>query len=307
MRFALIDCGTNTFHLLIVERKTDGSIIKLFATKAAVKLGAGGILKNRIETKPFIRGIKALTVFRKYLDKYQVNKLVAFGTAALRSAKNGNEFISEAWKRCRIKIELISGAREAALIYQGVTLAMKPGEGVSLIIDIGGGSTEFILCDEKKILWKKSFPLGAALLLEMFPPSDPISKDEISKINAHYTKMLQPLFQACRRIPPQRLIGSSGSFDTFAEMIVANSATPDILEGKTSYKFKLRDYNAIHRVLVASTTAERMNMKGLVKMRVDMIVMATLQLTFVLKNLKLRNMYLSTYALKEGMLKELVG
>lgn len=302
MKFAIIDCGTNTFHLMISEVQKDGSVKQLHKSKAVVKLAEGGILTKHINEIPFQRGINALKNFRKEMDAFGVKKSTAFGTAALRNAKNGKDFTKEAWKQCRIKPELITGSREAKLIYKGVRQAIDFQDGISLVMDIGGGSTEFILFNERKLLWKKSFPLGAALLLELFHPSDPVAKSEVNKINNHLNQVLQPLFAAVEKWKPVRLIGASGSFETFEEMINIKNAVKQ--HPGTSYHFKLSEYNKVHRELIASTTAERMNMKGLVKMRVDMIVMATLQLTFVLRKLKVRKMYLSRYALKEGMLSE---
>ncbi|MEP7265842.1 MAG: phosphatase [Bacteroidota bacterium] len=306
MKFAIIDCGTNTFHLMIAETQKDGSVKQIHKSKAVVKLAEGGILKKHINEIPFQRGIKALLSFRKKMDTYGVTKSIAFGTAALRSAKNGKDFINQAWKQSRIKLQLITGSREAALIYKGVLLAIKPETGISLIMDIGGGSTEFILFNEKKLLWKKSFPLGAALLLEMFPSSDPITKSEVKKINAHLSQILQPLFKATEKWKPVRMIGASGSFETFEEIIHVKKSSVEQQNETTSYQFSRSEYNKVHKELMASTTAERINMKGLVKMRVDMIVMATLQLTFVLRKLNVRKMYLSRYALKEGMLSEYI-
>jgi exopolyphosphatase/guanosine-5'-triphosphate,3'-diphosphate pyrophosphatase len=305
MRFAIIDCGTNTFHLLIAER-INGSVKTIYKTKQAVKLGEGGILNKIILPEPYQRGLAALASFRKKIDGYNIKEVIAYGTAALRTAKNGKAFVADAWNTCRIKPELISGSREAALIYKGVSMAVPPKDGVSLIMDIGGGSTEFILCNEKKILWKKSFPAGAALLLEKFNPSNPLTATEHKAILKWHDELLQPLFQSAKKWKPERLIGSSGSFDTFAEMILLHASDGlNALKGKTSYQFRMDEYCAVHNVLLHSTTEERMNMKGLVKMRVDMIVMGTIQLSFVLKKLNIKSMYLSRYALKEGMLKEI--
>ncbi len=175
------------------------------------------------------------------------------------------------------------------------------GDEKSLIIDIGGGSTELVICNQKNIFWKHSFELGAALLLEKLKPSDPITIEEINKLNAYLDKELAILFEAIKKYVPARLIGSSGSFDTFAEMIlVQNNKSP--LGKRISYEFYMEDYFNVHQRLIKSTTQQRMQMKGLIKMRVDMIVLASSLLTFVLKKTDIKKMTLSAYALKEGML-----
>lgn len=306
MQFAIIDCGTNTFHLMIAERNSHGETKVIYKTKSVVKLGEGGIVSNTIQPVPFERGLNALGEFRKKIDDFQVKNITVYGTAALRNAKNGKDFIKEAWLRHRIKPDLITGSREAELIYKGVRTAVPFEEGVSLIMDIGGGSTEFILCNEKRILWEKSFKAGAALMLEKFHPSDPLTAKELRTINKWYQEIFQPLLEAAKKFSPSRLIGSSGSFDTFAEMILYRlDGNLSKLKNRTDYTFKMSDYRSVHKQLLFSTTAERMKMKGLIKMRVDMIVMSSLQLNFILRKLKIKHMILSRYALKEGVLSEL--
>ena len=304
MKIAIIDCGTNTFHLMIVELhgKNDSRIV--FKTKFAVKLGQGGITKNIISKEPFERGILALQQFSKRIVLHKAEMVIAVATAAVRGAKNSDQFIQQAKVRAGINIQLINGNREAELIYYGVREALDLGDQPSLIVDIGGGSTEFIICNKHKVFWQKSFSLGAALLLEKLKPVDPIHTIEIEKLNSFLERELKPLFKACGLHRPSTLVGSSGSFETFAEMIAFQKGNTEHTMTKTAYRFSMFDYGKIHRKLLLSTTAERMKMKGLVKMRVDMIVLASLLLTFVLSKTGIKKMKLSTYALKEGILAE---
>lgn len=306
MRIAIIDCGTNTFHLLIVNINAKRKFKKIFKTKAVVKLGEAGITKQFISEIPFKRGINALKRFASKIAEHNVDMIYAYATAALRKAKNGKEFIEEAEKQTEIKIQLITGKREAELIYYGVREAVKLGEEKSLVMDIGGGSVEFIICNQIKIFWKHSFELGAALLLEKLKPSDPITPEEIKKLHDYIGKILLPLFNACNKFKPVKLIGSSGSFDTFAEMIVSRQGNPSVGNRK-SYVFTMEDYYSVHQQLIHSTTEERMQMKGLIKMRVDMIVLASLLLTFVLGQTGISQMTLSAYALKEGILADIIN
>ena len=304
MRIAIIDCGTNTFHLLIVEKST-GSIFKeLFKTKSNVKLGENGITSGYISKEPFHRGIEALKSFKRIIDNFQVIEVIAFATAAIRNAGNAKDFIYAANEEAGISIEVISGDKEAELIYRGVRKAVDLGDNKSLIMDIGGGSSEFIIANSSSIFWKKSFKLGASLLLEKFRPSDPIQEQEIKSMYDYFVDYLSPLMQACQEFQPKTLIGSSGSFETFSEMIWKKSSSVNYPEDQTSYLFKFSDYINLHQELVRSTLAERRAMKGLVHMRIEMIVIASLLLTFVLEKTGIMEMKLSTYALKEGILEE---
>jgi len=304
MRIAIIDLGTNTFNILLVQVADDKVCKTIFQTKIPVKLGEGGINSGFIAEIPFQRGIDALVQYKQIISQYAIDKVLAFATSAIRSASNGNEFVKVAKEKSGITIDVISGDREAELIYYGVRSAVKMSNETSLIIDIGGGSTEFIIGNKDTIFWKQSFLLGAARLLELFNPSDPILDTEVETVKNYLRNELQPLFQAVEKFPIVELIGSSGSFDSLAEMIAHRFYTPDILDNKTEYEFKLDDCIAIYDLIVKSTKAERLAMKGLVQMRVDMMVISSILVHFVVAEFGIKKMRLSTYSLKEGVLYE---
>lgn len=307
MKVAILDLGTNTFNIFIAELFPDKSFKKIYKSKIAVKLGEGGINSNHIEEKPFRRGIKALKQHRKTIKKFGVEKILAFATSAIRSASNGKDFIKAVKEKTGIEVQIISGDKEAELIYFGVRSAVKMNDLPSLIMDIGGGSTEFIIANKKEILWKQSFLLGAARLLEKFNPSDPIKKDEIQQIENYLEQELQPLYSAMKKIPAVELIGSSGSFDSLAEMIAYRFYDISILKGKTEYDFNFDDCEKMYEVILKSTTKERLHMKGLTKMRVDMMVVSAIFVDFIILRLGLKKMRLSKYSLKEGVLWELLN
>jgi exopolyphosphatase/guanosine-5'-triphosphate,3'-diphosphate pyrophosphatase len=306
MKIAVIDLGTNTFNILIVEISTDKSFEIIFQAKLPVKLGEGGINHNVIQPVPFQRGLDALRQHQKTIERFNVDKVYAFATSAVRDAENGNEFVEKLKMETGFDVNVIDGNQEAEYIYYGVCEAVEMGDYTSLIIDIGGGSTEFIIGNKNEIFWKQSFQLGAARLLEKFKPSDPISDQQIRDINSHLRKELVPLFDAVKKYPVTELIGSSGSFDSLAEMISYRFYQPEILEGRTEYVFNMSDYQAIYESILKSTKEERLHMKGLVEMRVDMIVVSSIIVQFVLTEFKLDKMRLSTYALKEGVLHTLL-
>ena len=305
-RIAVIDLGTNTFNLLIADVLNNTSKI-IYTTKIPVRLGQGGLSKNRIEQDAFERGIYALIKYRKLIDKHRVDRVFAFATSAIRGAINKNEFIEMAKEQAKINIEAITGEREADLIYKGVKHALKIGEQPELIMDIGGGSTEFIIANDKNLYWKYSFLLGVSRLMEKFNPSDPIKEEEVSTIENYLETELKPLFDALKQNPVNTLIGSSGSFDSFAEIISNKYHSTDILKDKTEYTFNLNECEVVFEEMLRSTKKERLAIKGLIEMRVDMIVLSALLVKFVLKKTGIKNMRLSTYSLKEGVMWELIN
>lgn len=300
MKTAIIDLGTNTFNLLIVEENTT-----LFKTKIAVKLGEGGITKGYIAEAPFQRGFEALKKHLQTIDKYQADRTLAFATSAIRSTRNGVDFVAKVKTELGLHIEVIDGNKEAELIYLGVKQALDLGDSNKLIIDIGGGSTEFIICNKKEIFWKQSFQLGAARLLERFQPQDPITSTEVKSIEGYLEDALTTLWTALQIFPCDTLVGSSGSFDTLANVIVHQFYDISILKGKTAFDFKLSDYYWLHEYFLKSNLEKRLKTPGMIRMRADMIVISSIFINYILKRQKIISMKLSTYALKEGIMKTL--
>jgi exopolyphosphatase/guanosine-5'-triphosphate,3'-diphosphate pyrophosphatase len=305
--FAILDLGTNTFHLLIFTADAKGGWNKILHRRITVKLGQGGIHKNEIAAVPYRRGLKALEKFREYMYKYDIKRVQTFGTAALRHAANGKQFIKDAERLHRISIKLISGDQEAGYILQGVRQAVDMTLCKSLIMDIGGGSVEFIIANHNNIYYKQSFKLGAALLLEQFHPSEPVKRNEVEAFHQHFDSVLKPLFSAIQKHKPEMLIGSAGSFESFASMISHLFPESGSHYGKKSHIIKLKHYNALHKLILSSTRTERKQMPGLIKMRVDMIVMAAVLFNYVLRKSGIKEIRMSAYSLKEGAVWEMIN
>jgi exopolyphosphatase / guanosine-5'-triphosphate,3'-diphosphate pyrophosphatase len=306
MRIAIIDLGTNTFNLLVADITDKDHFKSVFSTKVAVKLGEGGIVKKVISPAAFQRGINALLTHRAIIAKLNVAKTIAFATSAIRSSSNGKQFVEAAKKQAGIDITVISGEKEAELIFKGVNLALDIGTEPSLILDIGGGSNEFIIGVKDNMLWKQSFDIGVARMLGEFMPSDPITPEEITRIQDHLRKVLHPLFEAVKKYPVKELIGSSGSFDTFTEMIAYRFYDINMLKGKTEFVFDMGQYQQIHEQLIRSDRKEREATKGIIELRLDMIVIAAITVRFILDELNIKAMRMSTYALKQGVLAEVM-
>jgi exopolyphosphatase / guanosine-5'-triphosphate,3'-diphosphate pyrophosphatase len=307
MRIAVIDLGTNTFNLLVAEVNTFNHYRILYNTKSPVMLGKGGINKNIITPDAMERGIATLGRYLHKITSFGCEHIYAYATSAVRSADNGKEFTQRVKNEIGIDVHVISGDKEAELIYHGVKLGTRIKDEVSVIMDIGGGSTEFIICNKHQIFWKKSFEVGAARILDRFQPSDPITLSQVNQIESFFEENLSELFEAINHHQASTLIGSSGSFDTFAEMIAHKFYEPQQVEGITEYEFYINDFHYIHRQLLKSNRDERLRTAGLIPMRVDMIVIASIFVNFMLQKCAFSKMKLSTYSLKEGVLNKLLS
>lgn len=167
-------------------------------------------------------------------------------------------------------------------------------------MDIGGGSVEFILCDAENLIWKKSYNIGAARLMQQFLKSDPISDEDKSAILFHIQNELTDLFTVCENYKPQSLIGSAGAFETFAQLIINKNNVNINLENAKTYLFDYDEYIATTINLINATHVERENMPGMIPLRVDMSMLASLMVNYILGRLKINKISLSTYDLKNG-------
>jgi exopolyphosphatase/guanosine-5'-triphosphate,3'-diphosphate pyrophosphatase len=301
MLHAIIDLGTNTFNLLIIEVRSTDCYEILFSDKISVKLGQDCIDKNIISEPAINRAISALTLHLETIHQYHVKNINAIATSAIRSSVNGKLFVQRIKNELGLGIEIISGDREAELIYLGVRQALDIGDSKSLIMDIGGGSTEFIIADKNKIYWEHSFNLGIARLLERSQPKDPISYIEIELIENYLKHELVSLFNKANEFFPDTLIGSSGSFDTLADVILYKTTSQCLPKDATTYIFNIFQFKELYQLLLKSDYEQRLKMNGMLAMRADMIVLGSIFINLIIDKLHIKNMKLSTFALKEGL------
>ncbi len=299
MRVAIIDMGTNTFHLLMAEVHLDGFVITS-REKVPVKIGMGGINHGYITEAGIDRALNAMRSFKKTLHEVGIEKVWAFGTSALRNARNGEEVVKKIESETGIQPQIISGLKEAEYIYKGARAAIKMGLEKSLIIDIGGGSVEFIIGNEQEIFWSHSFEIGGQRLLEKFQKHDPIRRHEITNLFEFFSKELQQLLEALKVHQPRLLIGSSGTFDTLSDMYCMRNEIP--LQDLPETPFSIDAFTDMYDELVAKDRAARMQIPGMIEMRVDMIVVACCLIKFLLSIHTFRQIRVSSYSLKEGVL-----
>ncbi|MFD0764223.1 exopolyphosphatase [Mucilaginibacter lutimaris] len=303
---AVMDLGTNTFHLLIAEGSAD-IFTEILHLNEGVKLGEGGINKGTIQPEAFERGIATMKRFRSYIDANTVTHIKAIGTSAIRSAANGQDFISAVKEQAHIDIELINGEQEAAYIYEGIKASGVLTNENALIMDIGGGSVEFIIGNNKQVLWKESFEIGAARLMDKFHQTDPIPVASIKEMSRYLDAKLIDLFGAALKYKPVNIIGSSGAFESFAEVIERTKGRAFDLKKIRSYEFDTDNLLDLIELLIKSNHSLRASIKGIIPVRVDMIVVASLLTIYMMQKMGIPDVSMSTYSLKEGVLAQMLG
>lgn len=305
---AVIDLGTNTFHLLIASPTDYGSntsfvnkkIEPVYRERRFVKLAEDGI--QSIGPAAFQRGLDAMIAFSEQLKIHGVSQYRAIGTAALRRAENGSEFIAAVKIQSGLQITLIDGQEEARLIAKGVQLTLpKLGNMPALIMDIGGGSVEFILHHNNQTKYAQSFPVGVAVLRNTFHQQEPIPTESLQQLYDFLKTQLAPLQQQLDKFPSIHLVGAAGIFEVLNNCLPTKEHSENLL-ASTIELDQLSDY--YQRVLVSSFH-ERLAMNDVPNDRADMMVVALVLIQFILQISKAQRLTASAYALKEGVLSEM--
>lgn len=290
-RIAVIDLGTNTFNLLIADvLATTFDIVH--SEKEGVALGMGGINEGLIANDAFQRGVNTMNRFYKKCQALKVKEIRAFGTSALRGAKNSGDFLNTVKNQTQIDIQIISGEDEATLIYRGVKWSYDFNERAT-IMDIGGGSTEFIIADANGIEAKVSLDIGVSRIFQDLTLNDPLTKDDILKVENWLDARSKGFFEnrMC-----DILIGASGSFETFHEMIHKTPFPPGI----ASQEIDMEELNRILDWILASNQQERDEHQFIIPIRKKMAPIAAVKTRWVMKNLDIKRVFVSPCSLKEG-------
>lgn len=295
-KMAVLDLGTNTFHLLIAERISASTFKQIYKEKRFVKLAADGI--ERIGDASMRRAKATLLAYREILDRYEIEEVKVLGTAALRQASNGRDLMRWATEEVQLDIQIISGEREAALIHRGVYQSLPDPDHCYLVMDIGGGSVEFIIAEQGRIQWCQSFPVGAAVLLREFHQHDPITTAETAAINTFLASHLAPLSAALQRWPTRWLVGAAGTFDIIAQQIAVEVSSP------ATWEIDPEKFSPLYQELRSMSWSEREASDWIPDDRIDMIVVATTLIQYILQTYDIQQFTVSAYALKEGMLAE---
>jgi exopolyphosphatase/guanosine-5'-triphosphate,3'-diphosphate pyrophosphatase len=301
-KFSVIDCGTNTFNLIIVN--TLPELKTIYQEKIPVKIGFNLNSTRLISDDAIGRAIDAMKIFKQKSIEFDVEKIIAVGTSAFRDSLNAHLLLKKVYEHTGINIRVINGEKEAELIARGIFFGWNNKSEKSLIVDIGGGSNECIIANEQeKILWKKSYPLGMARILGAYPHGDPIKSDEIKFYEKFFYNEMNDMWKAIDAFRPTVILGASGAFDTIHDMLEPQNISNHI---KKNYPVNLNDFSELYQRVVFSTLREREEMIGLVAMRRDMIVLSLIYIDTILKNSKLEKLICCKGSLKEGVIREVM-
>ncbi|MEX2639976.1 MAG: Ppx/GppA phosphatase family protein [Balneolales bacterium] len=299
-RIAALDLGTNSFHAVIVDIYPDGTFRTIDTLKEMVELGRNGVGKP-LSRDAINSGIEALRKFKILCDHQEVERILSFATSAIREAPNGGEFLQMAIDETGIKILAIPGKMEAKLIGQAVQHGMALNSKPVLIMDIGGGSTEFIMANQQDLFFLDSHKIGVSRMAADFVSTDPVSCQEIKRMEDHYRKVLAELPAVSKMYPAETLIGSSGTMQNIA-MMIANRKGIHTELTLNEFEYSRDDFLELYQHFTGLDRQDRLNVRGLDKKRVDFIIPGLVLVNTVLDLLDIQQIKTSTQALREGII-----
>jgi exopolyphosphatase/guanosine-5'-triphosphate,3'-diphosphate pyrophosphatase len=292
-RIGVIDLGTNTFNLLIADVSAE-EIEVVHSEKDGVALGMGGLNDGVLRKDAILRALKTLSHFNKMCEVHYVDEVRAFGTSAIRSAINGKDFVQLVQKETGIVVKIISGEDEARLIYEGVKWSYI-FEEPSMIMDVGGGSTEFIFANKDEVMDLVSLNIGVSRIFQELELSDPFTIEDIQKV----TEWLEE--RGSKFLDGKKcnvLVGASGCFETFYEMINLK-AFPSV---KNAIELPFDELMKNLEWIIASDQTQRDLHPHIIPIRRKMAAIAAVKTNWIIEKLGVNKVIVSPCSLKEGVL-----
>ncbi len=310
-RVAAIDVGSNSLHMAVAQADPDGAITTLWRMKEMVGLGRISFPSKRLTAEAIDRAVTTLARFQQAARVRGCEKILAIATSAVREAENGGDFLQRVREELGMTIRVVSARDEARLIYLGVRHAEDLGDRPHFVVDIGGGSVEFIVGDATKAAMLESRKLGASRMTASFITTDPVSAPELKALTAHYDKELKPICQQIQALHPVAALGTSGTMENLAAMCAALYGKHDRADARHSpVEASVIDRDAMARLvskLIDSNSEERAGLPGLDDQRKDQIVAGAILVNELFKRLGLKEIRLCRSALREGILLDYLG
>jgi exopolyphosphatase/guanosine-5'-triphosphate,3'-diphosphate pyrophosphatase len=295
---ASIDMGTNTFRLLVAEIENHSFFKEICSINRITRLGEGFLQGKRLKAAAIERAVSALSHFRNVLEEHAVDDLIVVGTSAIREAGNQKEFLEEVERRTGFDVEVISGEQEALCTFLGVNFIIKNQNDPMLVIDIGGGSTEFIGAEGEAPTFLMSAELGVIHLTEKYLRSDPPTPEELKQLRSAIAQVVRPIVYD---FPPKcRFVGTAGTVTTLAAVDQGlNEYDPQKING---YPLSRAAVDRIFKEITSMTLEQRRRVPGLEKGREDLLISGTLILLTVMDLFGYDPVYVSDFGLREGIL-----
>jgi exopolyphosphatase/guanosine-5'-triphosphate,3'-diphosphate pyrophosphatase len=295
---AAVDLGSNSFHLQI-GRVVDGQIYPLDAVREVVRLGGGLTADKRIDRATQANALETLAKFAERLRGFPRQAVRAVGTNALRVAKNSSQFLREARQVLGFPIEVISGREEARLIYLGVAHALPVSSQRRLVVDVGGGSTEFIIGTGLDPQLTESLYMGCLSYSLKYFPDNKVDKPRMKAAELAARQELAGILHAYRAAGWDQAVGSSGTARSLENILRANGFAQDGLTRE--------GLERLRSLVIKQEKADPDRIAGLRPNRAPVLLGGLAIMNVVLEELRIEALKVSDGALRHGVLYDLLG
>ena len=299
-KVASIDIGSNTVRLLILEFDENQNFKILVSRRVITRLGEGMDSHGKLMQPRISATLSALSAFQKDCKDHDNPPLHAVATSAVREASNGNEFVRLAREVTDIEIEIIPWEEEARLTLEGVFWKIPHENRKTLTLDIGGGSTEFILSEGKNIVGFCSSSLGVVRLTEKFIQQHPVDDAEYANLISHLKNEFLEIKKKLSAFMPQVLIGTAGTVTTLAAL--KENIYPYDPEKIHGSLLSRQDIEALQQDLKQKSLNERLALKPLEQGREDLIIAGTAIVLETMQTFQCDPLLVSEYSLREGII-----
>ncbi len=296
-RLGIIDLGSNTARLVIVDMFADNHYMVVNELKESVRLGQDMDRDGFLKPQRIAETIKTLKMFKKLCDASRVDRIIAVGTAAVRRAKNQCSFLDEIRVSCNITIRVLSEEEEAFLVYRGVINSMDIPKG--LILEIGGGSTKIIYYNRRNVLGYANLPFGAVTLTDLFA-NDGTPEEAANHVEEFFTEQLKKISWLSEIDPETQMIGVGGSFRNLFKINKLIRKYP--LDTAHNYKLATEDFLTIYGTLKVLDVDKRKKIKGLSPARADIMPAAMAIVNAFVSYMNVENFIIGGCGLREGLM-----
>jgi exopolyphosphatase/guanosine-5'-triphosphate,3'-diphosphate pyrophosphatase len=297
MRIAAIDVGSNSVHMIVCRIRPDLSFEVIDREKDMIRLGAGTLGGRVIPPAAVATAMQTLSKFKRLAESHGVEEILVAATSAVREAENGGDFIAAARREVGLHVRVISGTEEARLIHLAAAYAAGVGRRASVVLDIGGGSTEITLGTSARVELGRSFKLGTLRLTERFGASDPLGGSDERRIVRHIGREAGSYLRQIAARGVHRVIGTSGTIQSLGALAIGRRGSDDLRNVRVSAK----EISRLRRRLTPMPLAERLKLPGLDPRRADLAAVGAILLDTLLSNLRATELTLNDFALREGL------
>ena len=303
MRLAGVDIGTLTCRLLIADLLPGGRLREVRSDRHILRLGEGVDQTKQLSVEAMNRVLECLKEWRKIIDTSHVNVMAVVATSAVRDAANREEFIDRVKCEAGFEVELISGAEEARRTMLGIRSGIPQDVTDVLALDIGGGSTEFILDQTEQLLIVRSIDIGVVRLYERLLHHDPPTNEEVQQARDWVERETKAAVAGMGNYQAATFVGTAGTITSLAAMA---QKLPSYEPARIhNYEFQLDTIREIEQTLLSRKKTDRVGLPGLEKGREEVIAAGAIIIRTVMETLGMSAVLVSDLGLREGVLIDL--